>query len=80
MFVSTDTPHDNCIGGRTDRFNFYCNLMLEPAPFENQTRVCDEIGGQLTWFDTLQEFETLADRFYYYISDYFNNGVYTGTM
>lgn len=73
-----DTPHDNCDGGRTDRFNFYCNLMLKPDSFENLTRVCDGIGGQLMWFDTLQEFDILSNRFGEYVSDYFLNGLYTG--
>ena len=77
---SSDYIHDNCDHGKTERYNLYCNLMLAPNTYDELQSTCDELGGQLTWFDTMQEFSVLTGRFSAYHPDPFNGFLYTGNF
>lgn len=73
-----DYIDDNCLSGKTERFNKYCNLMLDPMPFDVLNATCHELDGQLTWFETTQEFNHLIDRVFEYHPDDFNGHLWTG--
>ena len=75
----SDYIHDNCEGGRVERFNLYCSAALARDNFNSLTTLCDEMGGQLTWFDTLQEHTALMERLVYYQSE-FNDYLMTGML
>ena len=79
MYVCTDYIHDNCEGGRTERLNFHCHVLLKPDTYRNLRSTCDAMRGQLTWFDTWQEHEALMGRLWYYNQAAFNDHLYTGS-
>lgn len=61
-----------------ERFNFYCNILLAANdPYELKS-TCDEMGGELTWFDTSREFNALMNRLQYYDHSDFNGHLYSG--
>lgn len=73
-----DYIHDNCEGGRTERYKFHCHALLAANTYESLTSTCNELEGQLTWFDTWQEYEALTGRLWYYDQSQFNGHLYTG--
>lgn len=56
----------------------FCNVLLQPSNFPDLQATCHEIGGQLTWFDTTQEFDVLTGRLWDYHDSPFNDRLYTG--
>ena len=54
--------------------------MLRPNVFSQLAATCDEMGGQLAWFDTTQELDLLTQRFPEYRDDGFNGQLYTGRI
>ena len=60
--TATDYIEDNCDGGRLDRYNEYCNVMLALDSYDNLNATCVDMGGRLMWFDTLRERNYLMDR------------------
>ena len=80
MFFLLDYIHDNCEGGRNERFHFHCNIMLAADTFYNLTSKCNEMDGQLTWFDTTDEYNRLMNRVRYYDLAASNSHLYTGEL
>ena len=76
----SDYIHDNCRIGRTERFNMYCNVLLKPDNFYNLSAICEDMGGHLSWFDTMQELGALHGRLWEYATWQLNRYVYTGTV
>ena len=73
-----DYIHDNCEGGRNERFHFHCHVMLAPASYDSLKSTCDDMGGQLTWFDTRREYTQVMNRVRHYRRTDFNDHLYTG--
>ena len=80
FFLLLDYIHDNCEGGRNERFHFHCNIMLAADTFYNLTSKCNEMDGQLTWFDTTDEYNRLMNRVRYYDLAASNSHLYTGEL
>ena len=54
--------------------------MLRPNVFSQLAATCDEMGGQLAWFDSTQELDILTQRFSGYRENGFNGQLYTGPV
>ena len=67
-FFFKDYIEDNCDEGQTDRYNDYCNVMLQTNSVFYLNQTCLEMGGRLVWFDTLLELSYLKERSSYYRS------------
>ena len=62
-----------------ERFNMYCSAALRYNSFDNLVSICNEMDGQLAWFDTTQEFTALMGRLSNYTDDfdgYITTGAY----
>ena len=78
--MATDYIHDNCELGKTERFNLFCNLLLAPDTYDRLYDICDELGGQLSWFESTQEFDHLSHRLWEYHPLDFNGRLWTGRI
>ena len=51
--------------------------MLAPSDYFSLQNTCDGLGGELTWFETTQEFDILSEQFHHYVPDEFHDFLYT---
>ena len=80
LYDDSDYIHDNCEDGRNERYFFHCHVMLAANTFASLTSTCDEMGGQLTWFDTTQENDHLMGRVRSYRTADLQGHLYTGKV
>ena len=52
-----DYIYDNCDDARLVEFGWYCYRMISADFYWELTPLCSNLGGQLAWFDSTQEYE-----------------------
>ena len=74
-----DYVYDNCEAGKGVRFGLFCHYLIGGNYFSDLKSFCNDINGQLGWFESTQEYEEVINETSYHLSDDGRNGhFYTG--